>query len=211
MLSDRCCLHGCLAAGWSSEHSRQRPCPEDLSYQVCPDPAQVSTSAQKFLPTPARLCHTAPACCVTVPPTCAAPLLPCACRPPPPPQVARARQDALHGRLGEAESLLRGAAEREAAGGYFEPPRVHQPPRQCLGWVQLSAGKVAEAAQVGGLGCVGAGLWRLELGLLGEKAGTWGRSVTGGGHVPGPQSYCECADIACRRCRADAASRPCGD
>lgn len=29
--------------------------------------------------------------------------------------------------------------------GYMEPPRLHQPVRQCLGWVLLQAGKVAEA------------------------------------------------------------------
>jgi len=48
----------------------------------------------------------------------------------------------------QALDQLDEAVSLEEALGYMEPPRLHQPARQCLGWVLLRAGKSAEAANV---------------------------------------------------------------
>jgi hypothetical protein len=48
----------------------------------------------------------------------------------------------------QALFLLDEAVAAEEGLGYMEPPRLHQPVRQCLGWVLLRAGKASEAAEV---------------------------------------------------------------
>jgi hypothetical protein len=46
----------------------------------------------------------------------------------------------------QAIDQLDEAVSLEESLGYMEPPRLHQPARQCLGWVLLRAGKAGEAA-----------------------------------------------------------------
>ncbi|KXZ46037.1 hypothetical protein GPECTOR_47g312 [Gonium pectorale] len=64
------------------------------------------------------------------------------------PGFAEARLALLDGQVEPAAEALGRAAEAEAGGGYFEPPRLGpQPARQCLGWVLLRAGRLREALQ----------------------------------------------------------------
>mmetsp|Transcript_9819 Transcript_9819/g.29541 ORF Transcript_9819/g.29541 Transcript_9819/m.29541 type:complete len:672 (+) Transcript_9819:193-2208(+) len=60
-------------------------------------------------------------------------------------------QGALHrlnGDLTQAVESLRGAVAVEGGMSYFEPPRLFQPPRQCLGALLLEAARPAEAEAV---------------------------------------------------------------
>eukprot|EP00884_Botryococcus_braunii_P017799 jgi/Botrbrau1/4702/Bobra.0218s0023.1 len=52
--------------------------------------------------------------------------------------VARSRLALLHGRTEEAVEVMRGAVALEDSMGYFEPPRLYQPMRQCLAYLLLS-------------------------------------------------------------------------
>ncbi|GBF99344.1 hypothetical protein Rsub_11756 [Raphidocelis subcapitata] len=62
--------------------------------------------------------------------------------------LAEARMALLLNETEQALALLDEAVAEEEGLGYMEPPRLHQPLRQCLGWVLLRAGKAAEAAEV---------------------------------------------------------------
>lgn len=46
------------------------------------------------------------------------------------------------------QESLRGAVAVEGGMSYFEPPRLFQPPRQCLGALLLEAARPAEAEAV---------------------------------------------------------------
>lgn len=59
--------------------------------------------------------------------------------------LAEARVTLLLNHTAQAIDLLEEAAAHEEELGYMEPPRLHQPARQCLGWVLLKAGKVSDA------------------------------------------------------------------
>ncbi|KAF8055909.1 hypothetical protein HT031_006548 [Scenedesmus sp. PABB004] len=61
-------------------------------------------------------------------------------------RLAEARLRLAANNMAGALEALDEAVAEEAALGYMEPPRVHQPPRQCLAWVLLRAGRLDEAA-----------------------------------------------------------------
>ncbi|WIA40430.1 hypothetical protein OEZ86_013787 [Tetradesmus obliquus] len=62
--------------------------------------------------------------------------------------LVSARLRLLHNNTAGALDALREAVGVEDGLGYMEPPRLHQPLRQCLGWLLLHAGQLEEAASV---------------------------------------------------------------
>ncbi|KAF6261103.1 hypothetical protein COO60DRAFT_1699955 [Scenedesmus sp. NREL 46B-D3] len=62
--------------------------------------------------------------------------------------LVQARLRVLHNNTAGALDALREAAAAEDGLGYMEPPRVHQPVRQCLGWLLLHAGQLDDAWSV---------------------------------------------------------------
>ncbi len=76
------------------------------------------------------------------------------------PQIGSARLAVLHSNWAAATQQLAEAEAVDESFGYTEPPRQLQPIRQCLGWVLLQQGRLAEAEQVGhGSGWTRLGFW----------------------------------------------------
>eukprot|EP00879_Flechtneria_rotunda_P024619 GHRR01026117.1.p1 GENE.GHRR01026117.1~~GHRR01026117.1.p1 ORF type:complete len:671 (+),score=198.53 GHRR01026117.1:633-2645(+) len=61
---------------------------------------------------------------------------------------AGARLHLLRNNTAAAVQALREAVQVEDTLGYMEPPRVHQPLRQCLGWLLMHTGQYAEAQHI---------------------------------------------------------------
>eukprot|EP00878_Enallax_costatus_P018958 GHUV01019985.1.p2 GENE.GHUV01019985.1~~GHUV01019985.1.p2 ORF type:complete len:277 (+),score=101.10 GHUV01019985.1:1608-2438(+) len=62
--------------------------------------------------------------------------------------LAESRLYMLRNNTAVAVELMREAVAVEDALGYMDPPRVHQPSRQCLGWLLLQSGQLDEAWKV---------------------------------------------------------------